>query len=331
MSTKQKKAEELKLITTPNRILEAVARFSVYQWRAYATIIELFEDEAKKSFADGQLAIQSFLNQQTIVLAIPLKKISKPSEYRDVKKALVAMSKTECEIPYSEKGEKRIVTGTLFTLDMPNEPNWKSTVRLHFHPEVAKLFLTFPRNHRNAPVFYSKFSPDVVRKIKNLYVIKLYFLLCLWRYRDIVYKSIDDLYQILGVGSKYPRFTDFKKHVLVPAYNILLAHGDVWFNIDDPFFYKKVGIKTIGVNFKLLTQESLATQHKKIESIKAMLINGYRFSIDDFEEIEDVLIKLPYDQIANKIIELSEKLIGNNKVDHPKRYIITALNNMKSK
>lgn len=318
---------DFNLIPTPNRILKIVAQFTVYQWRVYSTIIELFENETKKSFEGGQLAIQSFLKQQTIVLSIPLRKISKPSEYRAVKESLVAMSKTECEITYAANGEDRIVTGTLFTLDMPNAPNWRSNVRIYIHPEVAKLFLTFPRNHKNDPVFYSKFSPDVVRSLTNIHVIKLYFLLCLWRNREVIYKSVDDLYLFLNLGSKYSRFSDFNKHILKPAYKALLANGDVWFDIEDPYFYKKDGAKTVGLNFKLLTQRHLESHHAKIESTKLMLRNAYQFKDIDFQKIEEVFARMRYQDINLKVLELADKINNNPKITSPKEYIIQSLNN----
>ncbi|WP_118194671.1 replication initiation protein [Albibacterium indicum] len=329
MSAKLEKSQvDLNLIPTPNRILEVVAQFTVYQWRIYATIIELLEKETKKSFEGGQLAIQSFLSQQTVVLSIPLRKISThASDYRRAKRSLAEMSKIECEITYSENGKGRVVTGSLFTVDMPLIPNWKSTARIYIHPEVAKLFLTFRRNHKNDPIFYSRFSPNVVRKLTNVHVIKLYFLLCLWRNRDVIYKSIDDLYLMLNIGSKYARFSDFNKHIIRPAYKALLAIGDVWFDIEDPDFYKKEGAKTVGLNFKLLTKRHLESHQTKVESIKLMLINAYQFKDIDLNKIADVFAHMRYRDINLKVLELADKINSSPEIRSPKEYIITSLNN----
>lgn len=324
MPTSFEKSEDVTLITTPNRVLEVVAQFTHYQWKVYVTIIELFESQSKKSFKGGQLAIQSFLKQQTIVLSIPLRKISKPSEYPEVRKSLVAMSKTECEIPYLKNGEERIVTGTIFTLDMPTALNSRSNVKIYIHPEVAKLFLAFPRNQKNEAIFYSTFSPDVVRKLTKVHAIKLYFFLCLWRNRGVVYKSVDDLYHILNLGSKYPRFSDFNKHIIKPAYKALFANGDVWFNIKDPYFYKKEGAKTVGLNFKLLSKRN---QDIQLEGVKNMLRNAFKFKDSDFNKIEDVFARMNIQNINLKVVELADKINYDPKINSPKEYIIQSLNN----
>lgn len=321
------KKEELRLVVTPNRILEVVGRFSLYQWRVYATIVELLETEAKKSFEGGQLAIQSFLDQQMILLSIPLKKISKPSEYRYVKKSLMAMSKTPFENTYTEKGKERIVSGSLFNVDMPNTSDWKSTVRIHIHPEVAKLFLTFRRDHKNDPIFYSKFSPDIVRKLKSIHTIKLYFLLCLWRNRETIFKKLDDLYQDLGLGTKYSRFSDFNKHILKPAYRDLLTNGDIWFDIEDPSFYQKQGARIAGLNFKVVTKRHVEYRGEKIKSVKNMLINARQFNDNDLSQLKEVFDRMTYLDLSRKVLDLLELVNANARINKPKEYIITSLNN----
>jgi plasmid replication initiation protein len=300
MSTKLGNIKKLGLIVTPNRILEAIAEFSVYQLRIYATIIELLQEAAKKSFENGPVAIEELLGREMISLCIPLKKISKPSEYRDVKKSLLQMSKINCEITYNDNGKKQMMSGSLFTVDIPLEANWRSTLKIMLHPQVAKLMLTFQRNKEGQPIFYSKFNPAVIQALKNKHTIRLYFLLCLWRNRGSMIVSVDNLYQSLGLGSTYSLFSNFKKHILLPSYRDLANHGDVWFDINDPKFIVKQGNKTIGLNFKIITQTIIEDRERKIFAITDLLKKHYNFHAPDLEEIKDILEGIPYVEIMNK-------------------------------
>jgi glycerophosphoryl diester phosphodiesterase len=323
MPTKRGNTKNLDLITTPNRILEAIAEFSVYQLRIYVTIVELLREAAKKSFDEGNVAVQDILSQEMISLCIPLKKISKPSEYRDVKKSLLQMSKISCEITYNENNKKQMMSGSLFSVDLPLEANWKSTIKIMLHPQVAKLMLTFQRNNEGKPIYYSRFSPNIIQSIRNKHTIRLYFLLCLWRNRSNMNISVDKLYQFLGLGSTYSLFSNFKKHILIPSHKDLANHGDVWFDINDPEFIVKQGSRTIGLNFKIITQVLIEDREVKKLTIINILKNHYRFNALDIEQINDIVEGIPYLEIMNKITDLSGKI--THEIKHPKQYIIASL------
>lgn len=311
------------LIVTPNNILEAVAEFSVYQWRIYAAIILLMHEETKRSFEHGQIVITEFLQKDIILLNIPLSKISKPSEYRDVKESLLAMSKINCEIVYSECGKKQIMSGSLFTVDIPVVANWKSSVRIRLHPQVAELLLTFQRDFQGRPIFYSFFRPDIIFILKSTYQIKLYYFLCSWRNKATRHIKIEELYRLLGIVEKYSAFSDFKKHILLPCYKVLHNRGDVWFDINDKSFLKKDGQRVISLSFKIVTAKALAEREIKIESIKTILKTHFNFDTAEIEELRGIFESAPYDRISHKISELHDKITSS--INHPKRYIIKSL------
>lgn len=315
---------QYELIVTPNNILEAVAEFSVYQWRIYAVIILLMQEETKKSFDNGQIVIKEFLQKEIILLNVPLRKISKPSEYRDVKESLLKMSKISCEIGYNEKGKKQIMSGSLFTVDIPVIANWKSSVKIRLHPQVAQLLLTFQRDFQGRPIFYSFFRPDIIFLLKSTYHIKLYYFLCSWRNKATSHIKIEELYRVLGILGKYDLFSDFKKDILLPCYKALHKRGDVWFDINDDDFLQKEGQRVVSLNFSIVTAKGLGDREVKIESIRSILKMHYKFTTEELNELRDVLENANYSRLSNKISELHDKI--TNSIKHPKRYIIKSLN-----
>lgn len=323
MAIEQTQAKNPDLIATPNRVLEALAEFSVYQLRIYATIIELLQESLKRSFEEGSAAVNEIVNQDVILLSIPLKKISKPSEYRDVKQSLLKMSKINCEITYSKNGKKQIMSGSLFTADMPIEPNRRSNITIRLHPQVARLMLTFQRNDQGQPTYYSKFDPEIVRKLRNKHTIRLYFFLCLWRNKRRLNIKVDKLYQILGLGSTYPLFSNFKKHILLPASNDLAGFRDVWFEIDNPNMFVKQGNKVVELNLGIMTQEVIKDQELKKEKVVEMLKTHFKCTKSDLDEIKDILDEVPYFDIMSKINSVHNQITP--KVKHRNGYVIKAL------
>lgn len=323
MKAKQSQPKNHDLITAPNRLLEALAEFSVYQLRIYATIIELLRESLIRSFEEGPTAVNEIVNRDVILLTIPLKLISKPSEYRDVKQSLLKMSKINCEITYNKDGKEQIMSGSLFTVDMPIEANRRSNITIRLHPQVARVMLTFQRNDQGQATFYSKFDPEIVRKLRNKHTIRLYFLLCLWRSKRRLNIKIDKLYQILGLGSTYPHFSNFKKHILLPASRDLATCGDVWIEMKNPNLFVKQGRKVVELNLEIMTQAVIKEQKLKRENVVEILKTHYKCTKTDLDQIQDILDGVPYREIMNKIHSLFDKITPN--IERPNRYVITAL------
>lgn len=319
-------ARDSELINTPNRVLEVVADFSLYQLRIYATIIELLHDELKKSFDDVNYPKNANLGRDMLSVLIPLHKISKPTEYRDVKQSIILMTKVNCEIIYYIDRRKQIMSGSLFTVDMPVEANWGSTIKISLHPEVAKLMIVFQRNHLGEPIFYSQFIPGIIQTLRNKHNVKMYIFLCLYRHKELIPVSVEFLYHFLGLNESYKLFSNFKKHILIPASIELAKKGDIWFDIDAPDFFVKKGKTTTHLNFKILTKANIEKNRLKKNQITKLLETHFNFNTSDFEEIHHSLNNKPLEKILDKISDLHEKM--TTKTIYSKKYIIASLNNL---
>lgn len=311
------------LIRTPNRVLEIDADLTAYQLKIYITILDELRELTERSFADGKAAIKWILEKDVILLSIPLRKISKPTEYRDVKKSLLKMSKIECEITYYKHDKKQIMSGSLFTVDMPIKANWKSVMKITLHPQVAMHMLIFQLDAKGTPVYYSQINPNIVRSLKGKHTIRLYMLLCLWRNKGRIRISVDKLYHFLQISSKYKSFPSFKREVLCKAAKDLAEQGDIWFDIDDPNFFVKEGNKVVRLDFKVVNKELAVSAEKHRNSIKELLRSHWGFNAQDFAQIRGILEDVPYHVIMNKIHFLYPKLTPE--VKNQKRYIITSL------
>jgi len=316
----ENKIARLDQIRTPNHVLELLPFLSsTYQLKIFLLIIQNLREFGEIEYVNYQAGQKALLAQDVLSLSIPLSEISKPSEYRDVKKVFIEMSQILCEIKFKERGENKIWSGSLFSVSIPANPNYSSIVKINMDVVVARLFINFYRNEKREPIFYSKINTDIrmVTKLKN--VIKLYLYLCLWRNVHQLNKSIKEVCDTLGLPKAYHLPHNFKKHLLEVSYPILKSFGDVWFEMND-IKIKKNKKNEYVLDCKIYTREKVEIEEHKKNSIINILKQHFNFKDRDIDEISTIITSTSTKALSDKILYISENLNGViNKAEYVKK------------
>lgn len=321
--------EIMDYIVQPNRITKAQGNYTLYQERIFTAIVYYLQEPIRREMAGESYKQLELFSSDMVQLEIPLKEISRPADYPKVKEAIRTMSTVNVSIKYKNKeGQTRERVGGLFIADMPEEGNGKGRIRVKFDPLVADLIIRTDKNSRLQPVNYTRFAYQIAQTVRNKYSSKLYKLISSWKSKGGFYITKDELYSILGVNDKYPRYTDFKKRVLVPAHEELYEKSDCWFNCRAKDFEQREGKEVVGFNFKVITPEFLETNDKKIEQLIGMLRTHFKCTDDDIEELSPVFNdeNFSYSLVADKLMELSERI--DKSIKSKNRYVVTSLLNL---
>lgn len=303
--TKQK---DLSYIITPNHVFDIISSLqSIYQLRIFLIILENLHEYTQLEF-NNHLAGRKAMNDiDVLIIHIPLSKISKPSEYRDVKKAIKIMTKIHCQIKFYDLGKLSNWIGTLFNAIIPDQPNHNSTLKIKMDVHVAKLLINFRRNDYKLPSFYSKIDTSIrcTTRFKN--VIKLYLYLSLWREKEFREVQLDELCQYLGLPKSYYTTSNFNKHILEPSITVLKEFNDVWIESEKTSIYKnKTG--SVMIRLSIMTKDRARIIKAKKDQIIKLLELHFKFNFEDLKEIEPILISAPPHKLLNKISELHTKI-----------------------
>jgi len=325
MSKVENKNTRFEQIRTPNHVLELMSFLSsTYQLNIFLLLIEHLKEFGNQEYANYQSGQKALFAREVLTIKISLSEISKPSEYRDVKKAFMEMSKIHCEIKFKELGENKIWCGSLFTVSIPMQPNYSSIVKINIDVVVARLFINFNRNEKREPIFFSKINTDIRLATKFKNSIKLYLYLCLWRNVHHFKKNIEDVCHSLGLPKAYYTPYNFKKHVLEISYPILKSFGDVWYEMDDIKISKNKKNENI-LDCKIYTKEKVEMEEQKKNYIINMLKLHFNFKEKDILDISDIIKSTSIKALSNKILYISENINGvNNKAEYVKKALINA-------
>lgn len=169
-------------------------------------------------------------------------------------------------------------------------------------------------NHITKYKGYAPLNLDILSKFKSFYAQRMYELLRLWsRYNSEVEQkfSLEELRFVLGVGDKYPRYTNFKQKVLMICQKELKEKA----NMDIEFIDYKTGRRTSHVIIKILDKERKRYfSYKKINNLKDIDLEGLSDEIKN--NVNNMITELETNLQENNQQEL------NNKVSKIKDYIL---------
>lgn len=295
------------IVLMPNHILDVLSFLdSTYQLHIFLLLIRNLKDFGQKEFNHYLAGQKALFEQEILTIQIPLSEISKPSEYRDVKKAFLDMSKIPCEIRYIEHKVDKIWSGSLFNVTVPVKANFSSMVKVNMDVVVARLFINFNRNHHQQPSFYSRIDTNIRLHTKLKNTIKLYLYLSLWKNKSIVKVSFVDLCNSLGLPKSYFSVSNFRKHILEPASQVLREFNDVWFDLDKIDIKKnKVGEHIL--EMKILTKEIVKLEEEKKNQITNFLMSHFDFKSNDLQDIGHIINGVAQAKLIDKLSYLLEQ------------------------
>jgi len=316
-------------IIQPNRITNAVYNYTLIQEKIFTAIMFYLQEPISQSMKNVNIhQLDLFTRSEKVRLTIPLREIAKPRQYGEVKEAMQQMAGVVINIPYVDANEKKRKKITnLFNFDVPEQAEYQSSVIIEMEKMVAEILIDIDKDPTNQrPINYTRYIYEIAQNSRNKYTARLYKIISSWKKKGGFVIALNVLKEQLGVTDQYPNYYDFKRRVLLPAYEELLEKADCWFNCKGKDFEIRDGKTVTHLSFKVITPEFAEEDGKKTAYIERILRDNYKFTDADILSIEMVLKspEIERQHIIKKIIEVSE-YISENEIGNPKAYVIKSL------
>lgn len=305
------------IVITPNHIMGIISSLnSSYQLNIFLLLLENLKDFSQKEFNNHLAGQKALFEQEVLTMKISLSDIAKSSEYREVKTAFLNMSKIICEVRYTEESIEKIWSGSLFSVSVPLKANYSSNITVNMDVVVARLFINFNRNNYRQPSFYSIIDTNIRIHTKFKNIVKLYLYLSLWKNKPFIKISLTELCNTLGVSKSYSIPANFKQHILVPSYQVLKDFNDVWFDLDKVKISKAPNKGHI-IELQVINNKTAQMEQKRATQILDLLTDHFSFTLNDLNEMDDIIKSVPKDQLIEKLSDLYPYAI---KVKHKVNY-----------
>lgn len=179
-------------------------------------------------------------------------------------------------------------------------------------------------NHITKYKCYAPLNLDILSQFKSFYAQRMYEILRLWsRYNRVVEHkfSVEQLRFVLGVGDKYPKYTNFKQKVLLTVQNELKQKA----NMTIEFVEVKTGRKTTHIIIRIQDNEiKRYFSYKKIDELRNLdleglsddVINTFNYMVlvleQNIQECDKKELKKSVDNIRSYILLERSKLHNND-------------------
>ena len=301
-----------------NRITEGrFVGFTLIQSRVLVCIMKQLQVPIKSSMSaissgtEGQ-QLEMFklntVNSESMQIAIPLKEIGKPFQYKEIYESIEQMMSLKIKVKPLLSKENFKIAVLINAIEMSKKINGTSVVFIQIMREVANELIYVEKNIKGQPI-YTKYLYEVAMNASNKYTYKLYWLISSWKVKGGFHKTLKELYNFLGISDdEYPEYTDFKRRVLIPIQKDLEKKSDCWFNCKEKGFEVKNGRKVIALNFKIIVPILEEQLNERKDYIRNLLIMHYGFKETHINALQPILgpsIGLAETTvIINKMLEL---------------------------
>jgi plasmid replication initiation protein len=134
----------------------------------------------------------------------------------------------------------------------------EGAIGLYFSPDVIPYISTLSSK-------FAKYRLEDVSKFRSAYSYRVYEFFAQWQkigYREI---KVDDLRDLLCLGSKYKRFAEMKRNVIDVAINEINEHS----NLSVSYGYRKQNRRVVAIQFRFSTKTKpeSKSREKQIEEI----------------------------------------------------------------
>lgn len=321
-------------IYQPNRITNAVYDYSLIQERIFNAVVFYLQDPIKLSLKGenySQLRLfKEYEEESYIKIRIPLKEITIPQHYDQVKKSIKELASIVVEIPYRNETTKedRLQYRGLLSADIPTDGTRTSYIEIEIDKRVAKILVEIEQNKVGQPINYTRFVYEIAQNASNKYTSRVYKLICSWRKKGGFTIPLDEFRKWLGIEDKYKYYADIKKNILIPVQEELFERADCWFNCKSDEFVTKKGNVVSHLNFKIITPELIEEEDKRKDYAFNLLRTHFKFEDKHIDQIRPLFKKTNSTEILMKITSLREYYLNNTtKIADITTYVLKALKN----
>lgn len=337
--TKALTAPKRTTLYVSNHLVNARYNYSMIQERIFNYVIfycQKYIDQVKAGVPVVQIDMFSNLDHATeINIPICLSHVSAPDMYDHVRDAALKM----CSVVVStrEEGKWTHWQGMFKKLSVPEDLKRSKYIHAVMDIEVAKMIISMRTKMvegRTVPINYTTFLYEVALNTKNKYTPRMYKLISSYKKRGEFKYTVEELRDLLGLGTKYKDTEALKRRILKPVMEELKKDADIYFDMELSDFEIKEGNKVIAYNFKIQTHDSNLhyVKYKKdiINNIIYMLKAEYQFTSNHIEEVRPYFENDKMWNDFNFAMEQVNQEVRKNKakntpVVHLPRYTITSI------
>lgn len=138
-----------------------------------------------------------------------------------------------------------------------------------FHPQLEPYLLLLKENFTAYPV-------EVIMKLNSFYSQRLYELVCSYKSLGMFSMTVDRLKEIFCITDRYTKYNDFKRNVIIPAYEELKEKADFYFEYDE----EKEGKRVEKLQFTVIKHDQAAADpaNEKVKRMKEILEKEFQIS-----------------------------------------------------
>ena len=321
------------VVFIPNRITNARYDYGLHQERILNYILYTLQSVVKASMNgnDWQLPLEFDPENRCSIIRvqIPLNKLTTHQQYGDFRAAAVEMGKTAISIstPLKEGGT-RVRTVYLFcAIDSWNGNERENMLTVEMTHEVAALLVEIDQNRHGQPMNYTSFLLQVALRAKNKYTPRIYKFISSWREKGGTVVELSKFREMLGIGSKYPKYAEFKRNVLIPAQQELFERADCWFNCAQHDFEDREGREVVRLRFKVITPGTEQLKARQADLARGYLIQSLGFKPEHLTAVDSIFqTNFDYGRLIDEIHRLDQYIAQNKrKIGNKQAYVISVL------
>ena len=319
---------DLKGITVvqSNRVTNAKRDYSLIQERVFTFLMYNLQTEINQVMngtSVTQLNIFRDIPSDVLAMNIPLGNIGAPSQYRDIRDAILKMSGIQIQIKTADKA--LLKWGGIFSsVSMPSNEGGKRSgafVTIEIRRDVAQQLIDVHYKDGVAQQ-YTKYMLHVAMECKYKYTSNIYKLLCSYRSRRVYSCTVDELREHLALPpNMYPNFNDLKRFILDPVAAELKSLADLYYDTGDHDFTVRSGRKVVKLNFTIKYPVTEALYDREKTKFIRELMKTFGCTARHIDQIVPYLTPATNWYNLEAVVDRCYYLCSKRMVDHPAAHI----------
>lgn len=313
----------------PNEITTACYNYSLIQERIFNYIVFYLQAYIKQVMSGAAvMQLDLFQRPEHYWIDIPLSLLGSPSQYQVIRESAKEMCSIILTIKGRSKTNKKVTRfmGLFSEVQMPDENRRSSFLSIEIKKDIAYYLINIDRNTTNQPINYTSFILEIANRSKNKYTSRIYKLISSWKNRGGFVISIEDLKEMLQLGSEYNNYADIKRRILIPVQKELQNNADCWYNCSEDNFEEKEGKKVINLRFKIITPDIEVVRERLHNNILYLLTTHFKLTSDHTRQLIPIFDNKPdYQAIQQKVLELAEVIRERKDINSIPNYVTKVL------
>jgi hypothetical protein len=308
------------------------------QSRILITLIKELQDAVLASMngKDWQALPVYFSKEHNMVrVAIRLKDIAHPRQYKEVYEAALDLGTASIKLPSSISKEYFCIATLLPRVELPKVINGNSIMYVELFRDAARKLIEIDRTSNDRPGYFTRYLYEVAMSAKNKYTYKLYMIIASWKQKGGFRMSFEELKLQLGIPpGDYAEYKEFKKRVLLPVQKDLEQKSDCWFNCAAAGFEQRENKTLQWLHFKIIVPTPETVIDSRLNHILHLLSTHFYFNEDQTKTISSLLNDTVtnddrYQSLLQKLMSLKEYIQKVSRTAKPvnsiSRYVLTSI------